>query len=457
MIKETPSRKRQLLMAVVASIFALGFAAAQAALTDDEIARLGADLTPMGAEKAGNAEGTIPAWEGGITEIPAGFDLSTGYKDPFADDKVLFSVTAANLDQYEDKLSPGQVAMLRKYPDSYKMNVYPTRRSASYPDHVYADVKKFAAQVESVDDGEGLTNVGTSNVPFPIPTSGKEVMWNHTFRWKGGGSKRIYDGMPVQPNGKYYGVRWSEDWYAASLVEGAEEDMLFYILIAATEPATLAGTMFLVHDPINQAVDPRRAWIYNSGQRRVRRAPELGYDFSPDGTEGLRCADQYDGWVGAMDRYNWKLIGKQELYVPYNSYKIADKSLKYDDILKPGHIDQELVRYELHRVWVVEAELKDGARHIIGKRRWYVDEDTWTVLVQDMYDTRGDMWRIEETHLMNFYDVKVPWNVGMPQYHLDSGAYIHFYAQNEVTKPYEFGVTASIKTFQPSSLRRRGR
>ena len=432
---------------------------ALAAATPEEVARLGADLTPIGAEKAGNAAGTIPAWSGGLTTAPAGFvDANTGHVNPYKDEKPLFVIDASNVEQYKDQLTAGHLAMFKKYPTTYKMSVYPSHRSAAYPQKVYDDTKKFAGSTTLVDGGNGVTDSGTSTVPFPFPKSGQEIMWNHTFRWKGGNSHRVYDGMPVQPNGNFYKVRWDEEWYSPLQggVENAKKDMLNYILITAKEPATLAGTMFLVHDDINQVANPRKAWIYNAGQRRVRRAPELGYDFSPDGTDALRCADQYDGWVGATDRYDWKIVGKKEVYIPYNSYDMADKSLSYDQILKPGHLNQEYARYELHRVWVVEANLKDGERHIFGKRTYYIDEDTWSVSVADNYDTRGDLWRVEENHLMNFYDSALTWTVGSPQYDLNSGAYIHFYALNEVKEAIKFGIEGDAKKLQPRQLKRRG-
>ena len=87
---------------------------------------------------------------------------------------------------------------------------------------------------------------------------------------------------------------------------------------------------------------------------------------------------------GAPDRYDWKLIGKKELYIPYNAYRLDSPQLKYSDIIKPGHINRDLTRYELHRVWEVEATLKTGERHIYAKRHFFIDEDTgrlqWSII-----------------------------------------------------------------------------
>ena len=174
---------------------------ALAAATPEEVARLGVDLTPIGAEKAGNAAGTIPAWSGGLTTAPAGFvDANTGHVNPYKDEKPLFVIDASNVEQYKDQLTAGHLAMFKKYPKTYKMSVYPSHRSAAYPQKVYDDTKKFAGSTTLVDGGNGVTDSGTSTVPFPFPKNGQEIMWNHTFRWKGGNTHRVYDGMPVQPN-----------------------------------------------------------------------------------------------------------------------------------------------------------------------------------------------------------------------------------------------------------------
>ena len=132
-------------------------------------------------------------------------------------------------------------------------------------------------------------------------------------------------------------------------------------------------------------------------------------DFTADGIDGLRVTDQYDGWNGTTERYDWKLLGKREMYVPYNAYKLTDKSLKAADVLHKNHVNPELMRYELHRVWAVEGTLKAGARHVFAKRTLFVDEDTWQVAVQDLYDSRGNLWRYQDGPTIQYYDVQVPW------------------------------------------------
>ena len=145
-----------------------------------------------------------------------------------------------------------------------------------------------------------------------------------------------------------------------------------------TAPARLAGGILLVHETLDQVKKPRDAWLYNPGQRRVRRAPQVAYDNPGTAADNMRTTDQLDMFNGAPDRYDWKLVGKREIYVPYNSYRLQDPKLKYKDIITPLHINPDHLRYELHRVWVVEATLQTGERHIYKKRVFYIDEDSWS-------------------------------------------------------------------------------
>ena len=172
-----------------------------------------------------------------------------------------------------------------------------------------------------------------------------------------------------------------------------------------TAPARLAGGILLVHETLDQVKKPRDAWLYNPGQRRVRRAPQVAYDNPGTAADNMRTSDQLDMFNGAPDKYDWKLVGKREVYVPVQRYRLQDPKLKYKDIVTPLHINPDHLRYELHRVWVVEATLRAGERHIYKKRVFYVDEDSWQILVVDQYDNRDQLWRVSEGHAMNFYNV----------------------------------------------------
>jgi hypothetical protein len=245
---------------------------AQASLTDAEAARLGAELTPIGAEKAGNADGTIPAWSGGLTAPPSGWTAAQGYVDPFAADKVKFTITGANSDQYKDKLTPGTLAMLKKY-ESFKMPVYETRRTAAYPQAVYDAVKSQSTKVEL--QGFAVSNLGPTTVPFPIPKNGLEAIWNHTMRYLGGGIDRNYNSFPVRANGDFYKIGVREDRIFNANLDQPQDNLLLGFLSYFTAPATLEGTVFLVNEPVYQVKQQRAAWFYFGGLRRVGRAPVL--------------------------------------------------------------------------------------------------------------------------------------------------------------------------------------
>jgi hypothetical protein len=443
----------KILAAAVAAAL-LGVAApASAKLTDAEVARLGADLTPMGAEKAGNKDGTIPAWTGGLCAPPAGWTPAQGYVDPFASDKVLFTVTKANAAQYKDKLTPGTLAMLDKYPE-FKMNVYQTRRTACYPQSVYDEVKTISPKLEL--QGFGIAG-GRSAVPFPIPKSGMEVIYNHQQRFLGGGVDREYHSFPVRANGDFYKIGAHEYRIFNQNLDVPQDNLLLGFLSYFTAPATLEGTVFLVHEPLDQVKQARAAWIYNAGQRRVRRAPDLAYDNINDGTEGLRTTDQFDAYNGAPDRYDWKIVGKKEVYVPYNAFKLSDKKLKYkQDMIRKNTPNADLLRYELHRVWEVEANLKPGSKHVYAKRVFFIDEDTWTVLYEDAYDTRKQLWRVGIHPLIQFYDAKVPWYRSNIWHDLSNSSYLFSLLDNEVKQPWKFGEKGKWGDFQPDALRRIG-
>jgi len=443
---------RFLASAVAAAL--LGVASpASAKLTDAEVARLGADLTPVGAEKAGNSAGTIPAWTGGLCAPPSGWTAAKGYVDPFASDKPKFTITKANAAQYKDNLTPGTLAMLNKY-DNFKMNVYETRRTACYPQEVYDNVKAQAAKVEL--QGFGIANLGPSTVPFPIPKSGMEAIWNHTMRYLGGGISRDYNSFPVRSNGDFYKIGVHEFRIFNPNMDPPQDNLLLGFLSYFLSPATLEGTVFLVHEPVDQVKQSRSAWIYNAGQRRVRRAPDLAYDNINDGTEGLRTTDQFDAWNGAPDRFDWKIVGKKEIYVPYNSFRLGDKSLKYKDMIQKNTPNAELLRYELHRVWEIEANLKAGSKHVYGKRVFYLDEDSWSVLYEDAYDTRKQLWRVGMFPLIQFYDAKVPWYRANIWHDLTNGGYLFSNLDNEIKQPWKFGEKGKWGDFQPDSLRRIG-
>lgn len=453
--------RHTLIKAAIAAALALSVTAAVAKVPESELARLGQDLTPMGSEKAGNADGTIPAWTGGLAEPPAGFVAGGHRVDPFPDDQPLFTITAANVDQYADKLSPGQVALFKKYPDTYKMPVYESRRTAALPEDVYAKVRQNGATAELVNDGNGVVNFEWAHA-FPVPQNVHEVLWNHLTRYRGGVAKRTYVQVPVQSNGAYVPVQITDtmswpDFLVGGKDPEADRNVLLYFTYAISSPPQLTGTVLLVHETVDQVTDGRRAWLYNAGQRRVRRAPQVAYDGPGQGSDGTRTADDFDMFNGAPDRYTWKLVGKKEMYIPYNSYRLADPSVKYKDIHMEGHMNQDYTRYELHRVWEVEATLAEGQRHIYAKRVFFIDEDSWQIAVKDQYDGQGQLWRIGEAHSMQFYDVGVPWYATETVIDLNDGRYLTLGLTNEEKTGYQFGIEMKRRDYDTSALRRLGK
>lgn len=430
-----------------------------AAVSADEAAKLGTTLTPLGAEKAGNADGSIPEWTGGLPENAGTADEKGFLSNPFASEKPLFTITAQNAEQYKDKLTPGQLAMFKRYPDSYRMPVYTTHRSASVPQSVMDDTKHNATNTKLVEGGNGLENFKTAN-PFPIPQNGLEVVWNQITRYRGGSMRRLVTQATPQANGSYSLVYFQDEFvFPTSLTDydpSKPSNILFYFKQRVTAPARLAGNVLLVHETLNQVKEPRLAWLYNAGQRRVRRAPQVSYDGPGTAADGLRTSDNFDMYNGAPDRYDWKLVGKKELYIPYNSYDLDSPKLKYADIIKAGHLNPEHTRYELHRVWHVTATLKAGERHIYAKRDMYIDEDTWQAVVIDHYDGRGSLWRVAEAHSQYYYDKKVPWYTVETLYDVISGRYLALGMKNEEKKAYDFGYKAATTDFTPAALRQAG-
>jgi hypothetical protein len=429
-----------------------------AAVPQAEADKLGKSLTPMGAEMAGNADGSIPAWKPMAKN--AGTVDSKGFlSNPFASEKPLFTITVQNVDQYKEKLAPGQYAMFKRYPETFKMPVYPSHRGATVPDDVFAAIKRNATNTNLVSGGNGLENFETA-VPFPIPKSGVEVIWNHITRYRGGSVTRLVTQATPQPNGSFSLVYFQDQFVFRDKMKDYDPknpgNILFYFKQKVTAPARLAGGVLLVHETLDQVKEPRSAWVYNAGQRRVRRAPQVSYDGPGTAADGLRTSDNLDMFNGAPDRYDWKLEGKKEMYIASDAYKLDDPNLKYTDIIKAGHINQDLARYELRRVWHVVATLKEGQRHIYAKRDFYIDEDTWQAAVIDHYDGRGQLWRVGEAHAENYYDKQVPWYALEALYDLQSGRYLALGMKNEEKSAYDFGFQATTSDFTPAALRQDG-
>ncbi len=419
-----------------------------------EANKLGKELMPTGGIKAGNADGSIPAWTGGLDKSSEPYTDGDRLVNPWPQDKPKFFITQENASQYKDKLSLGQLEMLSRY-DSYKIPVYETRRSFAAPDFFYKATKKNALEAYLDNDGESMKDAVTG-IPFPIPGSGKEVIWNHKTRYRGRSLTRYNNQAAVQQSGAFTIYKLKEDArFTYNFPNQKPEDLnniITYFMQKTLAPTRQAGGILLVHETMDQVKEARRAWLYNSGQRRLRRAPNVAYDNPGTGSDGLRTNDQLDTYNGATDRYNWKLIGKREMYIPYNSYELHSDKYKYSDIVQQGHLNQDLTRYELHRVWEVDATLKEGTSHTYKRRTFYVDEDSWSVALVDIYDKRDQLWRVQEAHWANAYFEPAVMPVCGTIYDLQANRYLAMDMANE--DPEIIRTDFDAEYFNPSNVKK---
>jgi hypothetical protein len=393
-----------------------------AAVTPDEAKALGTTLTPVGAIMAGNKDGSIPAYTGGLTTPPAGFKQGDGIRpDPFANEKPKFSITAGNMAQYANNLTEGAKELLKRNA-SYRIDVYSTNRTVSLPKAVTENTVKNATRAKTTSDGRVLEGAA-GGYPFPIPKNGYEAMWNHLLH---------YEGVAVRLNFKTYNVNSGTPTLATAglMIEdypyygknGADSGTFWRLRSDFTGPARRVGEAVMVHDNINPLEKGRRAWQYLPGQRRVKLAPDIAYDAPSPNTAGATTYDDTFMFNGALDRFDFKLIGQKEMIVPYNNFKLVYQS-KADQLLKPKHINPDTERWELHRVWVVEATLRPGAHHVYAKRVFYLDEDSWIALASDAYDARGQLYRTQFAYMTPSYDVSAQFAACYVSYDFVAGMY----------------------------------
>lgn len=424
-------------------------------------AAVGPGVTPVGAEQAGTPDGRIPAWDGGVSTPPEGYRPGDFHPDPYADDQPLYVIEPGNLAGYVAELSEGHQALLRRYP-SFRMPVYPTRRSAAFGPRILEMTERNRDSAELVSNGEGVRGAA-EGFPFPIldadpGVAARQAIWNHKLKFKGVMTARQENLVTPTPTGAFVPVRLREEilgnyWREGFVVK--EDAVLTYFLQIVQAPARLAGDVLLVHETLDQVKNPRQAWIYNPGQRRVRKAPNVGYDNPGAGTDGLRSYDMTDMFNGALDRYDWRYGGKRALLMPYNAYRMHKQGTRFEDFVRPGHLNPDLLRYELRRVHVVTADLKAGARHQARKRVFYLDEDSWQILAIEHYDAGGKLWRVSEAHCISYYEVPVFWSTVEVHHDLKSGRYIASGLDN-LEHPIDFGFKTTADSFSPQALRQRG-
>ncbi|WP_145192714.1 DUF1329 domain-containing protein [Pseudomonas sp. URMO17WK12:I11] len=419
-------------------------------------APLPAQLTPLGAERSASADGRIPAWTGGLQARQVALAVNGTPLDPYAAEQPLYTITAANAQRYREQLSAGQLALLARYPKTFSLPVYPSHRSVAVPPQVAAWARHNASSARLVNAGNGVQGFA-GVVAFPQPGNGLQVLWNHLTRPRNASYSLASDSVTPRGDGRF-ATTSAQQVFARpdGLADAQPGKVLYYWSYRMTAPSRLAGDAVVLHETLDQVAQPRLSWLYSSSQRRVRRAPALAYDSITPGTAGLRTADSRDMFSGAPDLYTWKLLGKRTLHVPYNSYRLASPQLGYAALVGPGHVKAQPTRYELHRVWEIEGTLKPGAEHVYASRRYYLDEDSWTIVEADFFDRSGQLWRTAQAH--SYYHVTGQALVNAMEviYDLRSGRYQLSGLTNEQPRPFAFDVRTSASYFSPGALRSQG-
>ncbi|MEC5214585.1 hypothetical protein RCH06_003150 [Polaromonas sp. CG_9.5] len=419
------------LIPLAVSLLMAGSAMAKVSAAEAE--KLGKELTCVGAEKAGTKDG-VPEFTGKWLGTPPGVQYTPHVGqhpvDPYASEKPVLTITAENQAQYASKLSDGQKALFAKFPKTFRMEVYPGHRDFRYPDSVCEVAKKNALNAEISDGGLGIAGASIGAIPFPIPKTGQEALMNNMFPNRAFNEDKTTDFANVLSDGA---ISWGRQRNTnlgmvglPSEVGKPLEGTMAYSKTATLLPEREKGGVTVSSEPINFAKGKRLAWSYDPGTRRVRQVPEYGFDQPLGGSGGKMTIDSDRLFNGSPERYNWKLLGKREMYIPANAYKLHGKNVKYADLLKPGVPNADFIRWELHRVWAVEGTLKDGYRHLYGKRVLFLDEDNGMAVMSDMYDARGSLWQYA---LLNYYyafDTSA-WQAGTAFYFdLNSGGYIAY-------------------------------
>ncbi|WP_425930492.1 DUF1329 domain-containing protein [Pseudomonas sp. NyZ201] len=409
----------------------LGVGAVHAVQAAD-VADLGKSLTPWGATVAGNAAGTIPAYTGGLptSTRPAGFEADSGFwTNPYADDKPLYVITGKNVDQYAEQLSEGTKALLKRFPETYKVTVYPSRRSANYPDWVNQNSIANASRCKTINDGVSVEGC-FGGIPFPLPKSGNEVVWNAQLHYKGEsvltsgqgwyvdakGSKVLTAGVQNRGESQYYNKSLDAATFAAN-------GLYLTQLNIYNAPARNVGEGNLLKYYVDPVKNPNASWSYSPGQRRVRRSPDAEYDFPVATSGGAMLYDEIYMFSGKQDRYDFKYLGTKEMIIPYNNYDWMKATP--DQLLAPNHPNPDVMRWELHRVHVVEATLKPGMRHVQPKRRLYYDEDILAAGMSDAWDSSGKLAKAIYTPSYQLYDHQIPHASSYWMYDFATGVYYH--------------------------------
>lgn len=423
---------------------------ATAAVSAAEAAKLHGELTPVGAEKAGNKEGTIPPWTGGF--LPLVPQVGGRRTDPFPSEKPLFSITASTTEKYADKLTPGILALFKKYPTTFRIDVYPTHRTALISPELNEFTYKSATSAKLLRDADGIFKVegDSGGVLFPIPQSGAEVIFNHITNYVPP-LHATANNYLAQPDGRRILVStYTNDFmrYFKGDVR-LKEGQYLAVHSATTNPPIRAGEQIVGYNYIDPGRDT--SWVYLPGQRRIRKLPNSCCDTPTPFSSGIISFDEIEMFYGSPHRFDWKLVGKKEIYVPYNS-NIFFTPTKVDDVLMPHHLNPDHVRWELHRVWVIEAKLREGQRHVSPRSTYYVDEDTWQALLSERYDSQGQLARSGYIIPILLTEDSVQWAATSIWHDLLSGAVYMGSIYNEATEQIKVLDTIPRTKLSPDAM-----
>ncbi len=446
---------RPVVVAVLLLATTMPLAPAVSAVTVQQAQQLKTVLTPLGAERAGNKDNSIPSWTGGYTLSPPGYREGDPRPDPFAGDKPLFSITSQNVDTYADRLPEGARASFRKYPD-YRMDIYPTHRSAAAPPSVYANVFLNATRARAAP--EGIANgVGgaAGGIPFPIPQDGFEAMWNHLLAFWGPAREVDLKTWVVSADGTAElatGYREVADfpYYYASATPDSVGGYYFKTLHIENAPPSKVGEGYLDWQPLNIARFNFDAWRILPGEHRVRRGPAISYDTPDPDAAGYESLDEYYIFFGGLDRYDFRLVGKKEMFVPYNNNRFYMRPTA--EILGRRHANPDDLRFELHRVWVVEGTLKPGAHDVVARRRLYLDEDTWMAVYSDSWDEGGKLWKFGEATMYLMPEIPAVIIGSQFVYDLTLGGYVYGFAFNDQPVSYKVTPPHPVSLYTPDSM-----
>ena len=380
----------------------------------------------MGAERAGDPSIGIPPWTGGLATAAQARAAAVA----FASERPLFSITAANVRRYAASLPDGAVALFAHDRD-YRMDIYPTHRTAALPQPVYDAIGRNAVSAHPVAQGcrFGLADA-SGGIPYPIPADGCQVVWNHLLAYWGPARDARLQTFVVFGAGD---VEKTSDrleiadfpYYEAGSDPAAVGPYFFERREMLTFPADRAGGGYITRQPLDSGTTRFESWEYVPGARRVRQSPSLSYDTPDPDASGLESFDDYYIFSGGLEHYDFTLLGKRAMFIPYNNHAF-DRATSA--LLGPRHADPSAIRYELHRVWVVDARLAAGQHDIVPHRRLFIDEDSWFAAYADEWNADGALWKFSQASMDLFPGLPAILLGGQLTYDLLYHAYVYDFA-----------------------------